>query len=152
MIHNVWQIQKKDCYQKPIIHIYSLTFINLKTYEKLYEQWNNVEHTHWQKFISENDVEIYLHNNLNEQPTIKKDSPYVGYWFFKQRTDKKIDHSLNLSMKGNDKILSCHGNSILIVGKEAKINIRPREGIMRIPFCELYFNQSTNEKIKELLF
>lgn len=151
MMEKTWNIEKKHCYKTPYLHIYCPKFISLKIYEKLYEQWNNIEHMHWQKFIKDNEIEIYFHDNLVEQPSLKKNNPYVGYWFFKQRTDKKNDNSLDLSFKGSNKIISCIGNDILILQKENKLNIRHRNTIMKIPFCELYFNQSTNEKVKELL-
>ena len=151
MIEDIWKIEKKHCYTMPFVHIYCQKFISLKVYERLYEQWNNAKHTHWQKFIKENNIEVYFHENLIEQPILKKNNPYVGYWFFKQRTDKKTDNSLNLSMKGKDKVMSCLGNDILILNRENKLHIRPRKSIMKIPFCEIYFSETTNDKIKILL-
>ncbi len=152
MIYQKWHVTKKDCYKIPIRHIHCANFISLKTYENLYEQWNNFEHTHWKKFVSEHNLKITLHNNLTEQPLTIKDFPYVGYWFFKQRTDfKRRDNVINLRNINEDKIISTQANAVLILETDANMIIRPRPGIMTIPFCELYFDDITNEKIKLLL-
>ena len=152
MIYQKWHITKKDCHKTPIRHIDCATFISLKTYENLYEQWNNFEHPHWKKFISENDLKITLHNNLIAQPPTRKDFPFVGYWFFKQRTDfKRRDNVINLRNTKEDKIISTQANAVLILETSANMIVRPRQGIMTIPFCEVYFDNITNEKIKLLL-
>ena len=152
MITSSWRITKKDCYQNPIKHIYCQTFVSEKIYENLYEQYNNFQHSHWQKFISENKVNLTLHYNIEKQPTIKKEYPYVGYWFFKQRTDqKRRDNVIKLINSEQEKIICSQPNAILIVEATSNILVNPRQGLMTLPFCEIYFDSITNEKIKSLL-
>jgi hypothetical protein len=152
MSNDRWLIPKVDCYKKPIPYIWSSTLIRREIYDKLYEQWNNLEHPHWTNFIYEMCIEVYLHNDFTHMLTPRKNNEYIGYWFFQQRTDKSKGGEVELTDGINKKTLSYWHNTILIIETDKSFTVLPRKHeLPQRPFCELYFDSATNEKIKRLL-
>ena len=152
MMHNNWQVTKHSCHREPIPHIYCKNFIKLDLYDRLYEQWNNNEHDRWKTFIAENHIEIYFHEDFVRALTPKHTAGYIGYWFFRQRTDKSSADNIIISNGKQEKILTYYQNTLLILDVKNSFIIKPRsERLPTRPFCELYFHDTTNEKIKNLL-
>lgn len=152
MIHNNWQVSKHNCHKNPIPHIYCKNFIKLDTYDRLYEQWNNIEHEKWKKFKDENHIELYFHNDLVKPFTSRKTKGYIGYWFFRQRTDQSVDGNIILNNSKEKKILEYYQNTVMILDVKDTFSIITRKNLLPTrPFCELYFHELTNEKIKNLL-
>jgi len=148
-----WSIANIDCHKKPISHIWSSTLVSRNTYDKLYEQWNNIEHQHWQKFIDEMKIEVYFHSDFIKMLTPKKTNEYIGYWFFQQRTDRSKGGEIELINGTDKKILSYWSNTILIIETDKSFTVLPRKHeLPQRPFCEIYFDQTTNKKIKKLLY
>lgn len=148
-----WSIANIDCHKKPISHIWSSTLVSRNIYDKLYEQWNNVEHEHWKKFINEMKIEVYFHNDFTSMLTPKKTNEYIGYWFFQQRTDRSKGGEIELINGTDKKILSYWSNTILIIETDKSFTVLPRKHeLPQRPFCEIYFDQTTNKKIKKLLY
>lgn len=148
-----WSIVKINCHKNPIPHIWSNTIISRDIYDRLYEQWNNIEHQHWQNFINEMSVEIYFHDDFTNMLTPKKNNEYIGYWLFQQRTDKSKGGEIELSNGDDKKILSYWYNTMLILESNKSFTVLPRKHeLPRRPFCEIYFNEITNKKIKKLLY
>jgi len=87
-MHNHWQVKQGNCHKNPIPYIYCSMFVKLNTYDHLYEQWNNVEHEKWKKFIDQTHIELYFHDDFIKPLTPKRTTGYIGYWFFRQRTDR----------------------------------------------------------------
>ena len=71
-----WSINKVNCYKTPIPHIWSNTIVSRDIYDRLYEQWDNIEHTHWRKFINDKEIEIYFHNDFTNALTLKKNKEF----------------------------------------------------------------------------
>ena len=67
-----WSIANINCHKNPISHIWSSTLVSRNTYDNLYEQWNNIEHQHWKKFIDDMKVEVYFHNDFTRMLIPKK--------------------------------------------------------------------------------
>jgi hypothetical protein len=152
MIHHIWNITKKSCYNEPIKHLYCNSFIKTDSYDKLYEQWKNADHLSWRQFIDHNKVKILFHDDFIQQPTTDKSQPYVGYWFFKQRTDFSVKGNVYLKNNKSEKMLRYVGNAILIIETNNSFEIGNRKNsLMLRPFCEVYFSAETIDRIKTLL-
>ena len=152
-MHNTWQVSQSDCHKQPFPHIYCKNFIKLDTYDHLYEQWDNINHARWKKFIDDNQVEVYFHNDFTRMLIPKKSNEYIGYWFFQQRTDRSTGGEIELINGTDKKILSYWSNTILIIESDKSFTVLPRKHeLPQRPFCEIYFDQATNKKIKKLLY
>lgn len=149
----IWSIANIDCHKKPVPHIWSSTLVSRDVYDKLYEQWKNIEHQNWKKFIEEKNIEIYFHDDFSKILNPKKNNEYIGYWFFQQRTDRSKGGEIELVNGSDKKILSYWSNTILILETDKTFKILPRKHeLPHRPFCELYFDTETNKKIKKLLY
>jgi hypothetical protein len=145
-------VTKYNGYKDPIPHIYCKNFIKLDTYDRLYEQWNNVGHERWKIFIDENHIDVFFHEDFVGPLTPKKTAVYIGYWFFRQRTDKSSTGDIHISNVKEEKILTYYQNTLLVLEAKNSLVVKPRrDKLPTRPFCEIYFSKETNEKIKELL-
>lgn len=152
MSQDRWQIAKVNCHKDPIPYIWSSTLVSRDRYDRLYEQWNNIEHQNWKTFINDMGVDVYFHDDFNNALAPKKDVGFIGYWFFQQRTDKSRGGEVELANDSNKKVLGYWHNTILIIETDKSFKVLPRKDLLPLrPFCELYFDESTNEKIKKLL-
>lgn len=152
MMHTNWQVSKHNCHKDPIPHIYCKSFIKLDTYDRLYEQWNNIEHERWKTFLAQNYIDVCFHDDFVKPLTSKTTTGYIGYWFFRQRTDKSSSGDIHMSNGREEKILTYYQNTVLILDTNSTFTVKPRNNILPTrPFCEIYFSKETNEKIKQLL-
>jgi hypothetical protein len=145
-------VRKHHCHKDPIPHIYCKNFIKLDNYDRLYEQWNNIEHERWKTFINQNYIDVYFHDDFIKTLTPKQDEIYIGYWFFRQRTDRSSTGDIHISNVKEEKILTYYQNTLLVLEAKNSLVVKPRrDKLPTRPFCEIYFSKETNEKIKELL-
>jgi len=152
MMHTNWQVSKHNCHKNPIPHIYCKNIIKLDIYDRLYEQWNNKEHERWKTFIDHNHVDVHFHEDFVKPLMPKRVSGYIGYWFFRQRTDKSSAEDIIISNGKEEKKLNYYQNTLLVLDARSTFMIKPRsERLPTRPFCELYFHDTTNEEIKSLL-
>jgi hypothetical protein len=152
MIHNHWQVAQGNCHKNPIPHIYCKNFIKLDIYDRLYEQWDNIEHERWKAFIDQNHIDVYFHEDLVRPLKPKQTAGYIGYWFFRQRTDKSSAGDILISSGKQEKILTYYQNTLLVLEANRSLVVEPRrDKLPTRPFCEIYFSKETNQKIKELL-
>jgi hypothetical protein len=152
MIHANWQVTKYNCHKDPIPHIYCKNFIKPDIYDRLYEQWNNNEHERWKIFIDQNHVHVYFHEDFVKTLNPKHNAGYIGYWFFRQRTDNSSAENILLSNGKQEKILNYYQNTLLVLDVHNSFVVKPRRHMLPTrPFCEMYFSKETNQKIKELL-
>ena len=95
--------------------------IENKLYDHLYEQFYNEHHEVWQKLRQTYNIETLNLEQLEPNAHRNKDE-YVGYWFFKQRTDNRSIH-----IKIGEKNLPYRPNTIVIMNSkdsfEAKLVI-----------------------------
>jgi hypothetical protein len=151
-MHTNWQVSKHNCHKNPIPHIYCKSFIKLDTYDRLYEQWNNIEHERWKTFIDQNHIDLHFHDDFVKPLIPKRTTGYIGYWFFRQRTDKSSTGDIHISTGREEKILTYYQNTILILDTNSSFVVKHRnDPLPNRPFCEIYFDETTNEKIKTLL-
>ena len=84
--------------------------------------------------------------------TPKRTTGYIGYWFFRQRTDRSSTGDIHISNGREEKILTYHQNTVLILDIDSSFVVKTRNNLLpNRTFCEIYFNKDTNKKIKELL-
>jgi hypothetical protein len=152
MMHTNWQVTKHNCHKDPIPHIYCKNFIKLDIYDRLYEQWNNIEHERWKTFIDQNHINVYFHEDFIRPFKPKQTAGYIGYWFFRQRTDKSSAEDILISNGKQEKILTYYQNTLMVFEANSSLVVKTRrDKLPTRPFCELYFSKETNQKIKELL-
>jgi len=151
-MHENWQVTKHHCHKNPIPHIYCKGFTKLDLYDRLYEQWNNKEHERWKTFIDQNHIDVHFHDDFFKPLIPKKTTGYIGYWFFRQRTDKSSTGDIHISNGREEKILSYYQNTVLILDINHTFVVKTRNNILpNRPFCEVYFSPETNSIIDCLL-
>lgn len=152
MSQDRWTISKAERNKIPVPHIYTKTLVPREIYDRLYEQWNQIQHPNWQKFCEKMGVQIYFHNDFQNMLKPKEGNEYIGYWFFQQRTDKSKGGDIEITDGVNKKLLRYLDNTIFIIesNRQFKVYDRKHELPAR-PFCEMYFNRAINEKFKKWL-
>jgi len=140
------KLLKINVFQKPCKHIIINHPIPMLDYDHLYEQWNNLTHTVWQKFLKKYQVEVICKNEL--KPTAHRGKKeFVGYWFFKQRTDRRY-----VKVKLLDKRIEYTPNVLLILDSEQVFKTTMKNYPMPdMLTCLVYFNHNQQNKIKEYL-
>ena len=141
MLHKILDDKIKDSY------IVINEPIETKLYDHLYEQFYNEQHEVWQKFRQTYDIETLNSEQLQSNAHRNKDE-YVGYWFFKQRTDNRSIH-----IKIGEQKLSYKPNTIVIMNSKHSFELINTQGDKpEMLVCFVYFNETDQKKIKELLF
>jgi hypothetical protein len=152
MMHTNWQVAKHNCHKDPIPHIYCKNFIKLEIYDRLYEQWNNKEHERWNEFIDQNRVDVHFHEDFVRPLNPKHDTGYIGYWFFRQRTDKSSAEDIIVSNGKQEKTLTYYQNTLLVLDVHNSFVVKPRrDRLPTRPFCEMYFSKDTNFVIDSMI-
>lgn len=126
-----WEKLKTNHYFKdPVQHIYTSTIFDIKDYDKLYENQNNLTHRVWQEFDQKYKTGFQLYNDIREINTNKE---VICVWFFKDRNDRSGGEDIEL----NGKKIKYQPNTFLITkSKDIKIIDKPDEYIRR-PFVQL---------------
>ena len=120
--------------------------IENKVYDDLYEQFYNEQHQVWQKFRQTYNIET-LNSELLESNAHRNKDEYVGYWFFKQRSDNR---SIHIEIAGQK--LPYRPNTIVIMNSKDSFKVVNTQGDRpEMLVCFVYFNQTDQKKIKELL-
>ena len=138
------RIKAQNIFKKNSNYIFVKDPIDTKTYEDLYEQWHNPNHESWLKFRKKYNVTTHQQDSLDQ---VKDYTGYVGYWFFRQRTDNR-----NIFVCINDNRIKYQPNSILIVDAGTSFQIKNKGGSMPSMLCTIIsFNFEDQSKIKALL-
>ena len=129
---------------KDTSHIVINTPVPTKEYDNLYEQWNDPKHTIWTSFLKKQNIEVKLQNYLKATAHRNK-KEYVGYWFFRQRTDKRAIH-INFSNTN----VKYYYNVLFICDSEQQFSVKKQEiDLPEMLTCIVYFNDQ--RRLKELL-
>ena len=140
------KIKKVNVHLTPIPHIIINQPIDLSEYDKLYEQWNNPNHTVWQTFLKKFNVKVVLQNKLKSS-ALRDNKEFIGYWFFRQRTDRR---SVYIDL--NKKKIEYKSNCLLIVDSKENFSLINKSFNMPDMLnCIVYFNKEQQTKIKECL-
>ena len=118
-----WEKLRKPHYHKePVEYIYATGIFNLKEYDKLYENQNNLSHQIWQDFDTKYKIGFEFFKDLRE---FNKNKEVICLWFFKERSDRGASNDIDL--KG--KIIKYQPNTFLIT-RSKNIKIIKRKSVL----------------------
>ena len=118
-----WEKLRKPHYHKePVEYIYATGIFNLKEYDKLYENQNNLSHQIWQDFDTKYKIGFEFFKDLRE---FNKNKEVICLWFFKERSDGGAGNDIDL--KG--KIIKYQPNTFLIT-RSKNIKIIKRKSVL----------------------
>ena len=93
---NWLEIKKSHYHKEPIEHILTDAIFNLKEYDILYENQNNLSHQVWQDFDTKHKIGFEFFKDLRE---FNKDKEVICLWFFKERSDSSKNNTIKLKGK-----------------------------------------------------
>jgi len=93
---NWLEIKKSHYHKEPVEHILADAIFNLKEYEILYENQNNLSHQIWQDFDTKYKIGFEFFKDLRE---FNKDKEVICLWFFKERSDNSKNNAIELEGK-----------------------------------------------------
>ena len=93
---NWLEIKKSHYHKEPVEHILADAIFNLKEYEILYENQNNLSHQIWQDFDTKYKIGFEFFKDLRE---FNKDKEVICLWFFKERSDNSKNNDIELEGK-----------------------------------------------------
>ena len=138
------KIKAENVHKEPAPHIIINHPIEVKNYDHLYEQWNNPAHVIWQELKQKHNVELTHHNKLEANAHRGKEE-YVGYWFFKDRSDKRPIH-----IKFHTTNVKYRSNTLFICDSKFKFTVKKQDvDLPDMQTCYVYFNDQ--RIIKEFL-
>ena len=93
---NWLEIKKSHYHKEPVEHILASAIFDLKEYDILYENQNNLSHQVWQDFDTKYKKGFEFFKDLRE---FNKDKEVICLWFFKDRDDRKTGNDIDLEGK-----------------------------------------------------
>ena len=118
-----WEkIKKSYYYKEPVEHILAPAIFNLKEYDILYENQNNLSHQVWQDFDTKYKIGFEFFKDLRE---FNKNKEVICLWFFKERNDRKTGNDIDLE----GKIIKYKPNTFLIT-RSKNIKIIKRKSVL----------------------
>ena len=136
-----WEKLKPQHYFKePVEYIYSSTIFDIKEYDKLYENQNNLSHQAWKNFDAKYKTGFQFCDDLRD---INKDKEILCLWFFKERNDRSAGEDIEL----HGKRLTYFQNTFLITEcKDIKI-LEKKDEYIRRPLVQLDLKKDSYQKI-----
>ena len=136
-----WEKLKQNHHNKdPVEYIYSKTIFDMKEYDDLYENQNNLSHRVWKNLSKKYSIEF---NFLKDIRDFDKDKDVICLWFFKDRGDRTAGKYIKIA--GHS--ITYYTNTFLIT-KSKDILIREKGFIYR-PALQLDLPSSTYDGILE---
>ena len=112
-----WEkIKKFHYYKEPVEHILTTAIIDVKEYDILYENQNDLSHQVWQDFDTKYKKGFEFFKDLRE---FNKDKEVICLWFFKDRDDRKTGNDIDLEGKN---IMYSPNTFFITKSKNIKIN------------------------------
>ena len=126
-----WEKLKANHFFKdPVKHIYASTLYDIKEYDKLYENQNNINHHVWQEFDQKYKTGFELIDDIRDI-NLKKE--IICVWFFKERNDRSGGEDIILAGKK----LKYLPNTFLVTdSKDIKI-LEKKDEYIRRPLLQL---------------
>ena len=138
-----WEKLKPQHYFKePVEHIYSSTIFDIKEYDKLYENQNNLDHTVWQDFDKKYKTGFQLLDDIREINLMKE---VLCLWFFKERNDRSGGEDIDLSGK---KITYFQNAFLITKSKKIKV-LEKKDEYIRRPCLQIDMDLKTYNQILE---
>ena len=136
-----WNKLKTNHYFKePVEHIYSSTIFDLKEYDRLYENQNNLSHQSWLEFKNKYKVSVKMLDDISE---IDKSKEILCIWFFKERTDRSGGEDILLS----GKTLKYLPNTFLITESKSLTVLDKKDEYIRRPLVQINLIKSQYDQI-----
>jgi hypothetical protein len=131
-----WGKLKPHHYHKePVEYIYARTLFDLKEYDNLYENQNNLMHEVWKDFDEKYRVGFEFLDDIRD---INKDKDIMCLWFFKERTDRSAGNDIKIS----GKTITYYPNTFFIT-ESKDIKILEKNEYIRRPALQLDLSTST---------
>lgn len=138
-----WEkIKSNHFFNQPTEYVYSSTLYDIKEYDKLYENTNDLNHTSWQEFDKKYKTGFQFYNDIR-QIDLKRN--VVCVWFFKERNDTSGGKDLEIAGK---EIKYLPNTFLITKSKDIKI-LEKKDEYFRRPFLQLDMNENTYDKIIE---
>ena len=137
-----WKKLRKPHYHKdPVEYIYATAIFDLREYDSLYENQNNLSHQVWQDFDAKYKTGYEFLQDIQDL-NLKKE--VICLWFFKDRNDK--DAGVDIDLSG--KLITYFQNTFLITeSKKLKILKRkkffPNRPALQIDLSKKIFAEIT---------
>jgi len=126
-----WEKLKTNHYFKdPVKHVYASTLYDMKEYDKLYENQNNLNHHVWQEFDQKYKTGFEFMNDIGEINTNKS---VICVWFFKDRNDRSSGEDIVL----NGKKIKYQPNTFLITQSTDIKILDKKDKYIRRPLLQL---------------
>jgi len=117
-------------FEHPVKHIYASTLFDIKEYDKLYENTNNLGHAVWQEFDKKYRTGFRLFEDIRDIDTKRE---IICVWFFKDRNDRSGGEDIILAGKK----ITYRPNTFLITeSKDIKV-LEKKDEYFRRPFIQL---------------
>ena len=131
-----WEKLKSQHYHKePVEYIYTRSIFDLKEYDKLYENQNNLMHEVWKDFDEKYRVGFEFLDDIRD---INKDKDIMCLWFFKERNDRSAGNNIKIS----GKTITYYPNTFFIT-ESKDIKILEKNEYIRRPVLQLDLSTST---------
>ena len=144
----IWEKLRKPHYHKePIEYIYATGIFDLKEYDKLYENQNDLSHQVWQDFDTKYKIGFEFFKDLRE---FNKDKEVICLWFFKDRGDRKAGNDIELGDK-NKRIIVFRTNTFFITNCPYIKILSRKKYFPRRPCLQIEMSVNTYNNIIEKL-
>lgn len=112
--------------------VYITHLLEMLDYDRLYENINNLDHFRWQEFVQNEHVQVEY---IEDFGTITTTKPKTGYWFFKDRNDRRATE-----FKILDKIYQYKPNAFLYTAQKYAItHIKLEQNFQSKPAIKIKF-------------
>ena len=116
--------------------IYKTTAFDLKLYDRVYENWHRPDHESWEQLEKQNQLRIKEKFDNKESYQYIGDQNWVGYIFFKDRTDRR-----HIQITFGEISKEYKPNTLLIIDKSYKIKFsKPESPMPDKPFLVVEFD------------
>ena len=140
-----WEkIKKFHYYKEPVEHILTTAIIDVKEYDILYENQNDLSHQVWQDFDTKYKKGFEFFKDLRE---FNKDKEVICLWFFKERSDNSKNNAIELEGKN---IMYSPNTFFITKSKNIKINDAGKQWPYR-PVLQLDLSIKEYNKIIKML-
>ena len=130
-----WGKLKPHHYHKePAEYIYARTIFDLKEYDNLYENQNNLMHEVWKDFYEKYRVGFEFLDDIRD---INKDKDIMCLWFFKERNDRSAGTDITIA----EKTITYYPNTFFIT-ESKDIKILEKNEYIRRPVLQLDLSTS----------
>ena len=137
-----WEKLKSQHYHKePVEYIYTRSIFELKEYDKLYENQNNLTHKVWKDFDEKYRVGFEFLDDIRD---INKDKDIMCLWFFKERNDRSAGTDIKIA----GHTITYYPNTFLIT-ESKDIKILEKNEYIRRPVVQLDLSRKTYKSIVE---